>query len=318
MKAVITVLSLVLALPTVAAELLVLNKNEASLSFIDPASGTTHKTIATGDGPHEIELSGDGSWAFVSNYGANTPGNTLSIVDVKARTETRRFELGELSRPHGLSFAAERLYLTSETSKRIASFDPTALRIDWQFDTTQEGTHMVLAARDGKTLFATNMGSGSVSIIERKDEGVWRQTLVAVGAGPEGLDVSPDGRELWVAHSRDGGISIIDVATQKVKHTFDARTRRSNRLKFSRDGKRVLVSDLSGGELVVIDADTHKELARVPVGPFVTGILVPPQGDEVFVAVSGADRIAVFDVKALKVVRTIATGKSPDGMAWVP
>jgi YVTN family beta-propeller protein len=158
------------------------------------------------------------------------------------------------------------------------------------------------------------MGSNSISVIDRKSS---QQSVIAVGAGPEGLDQSPDGRELWTAHSRDGGISIIDVATSKVSHTFDARTKRSNRLKFTNDGKHVLVSDLGAGELVIIDAASRKEVTRIALGPAPTGILIAPTGDEAYVAVSGADHIAVVDLKTLKVSRKIETGKSPDGMAWL-
>jgi WD40 repeat protein len=58
--------------------------------------------------------------------------------------------------------------------------------------------------------------------------------------------ISPDGREVWIAHSQDGGISIIDVDSKKVVKTLSISTKRSNRLKFTPDGKWVLVSDMDG------------------------------------------------------------------------
>jgi YVTN family beta-propeller protein len=112
-------------------------------------------------------------------------------------------------------------------------------------------------------------------------------------------------------------MSIIDVATLKVSHTFDAKTKRSNRLKFTNDGKQVLVSDLGAGELVIIDVASRREVTRIALGLTPTGILVAPAGDEAYVAVSGANHIAVVDLKMLKVKRKIETGKSPDGMAWL-
>ncbi len=316
MRIPIAILASLLTWPAVAAELLVLNKSDATLSFIDPVSGVTSKTIATGEGPHEIELADDGKLAFVSNYGASVAGNTLSVIDVAARAELERVDLGELRRPHGLSFSMGHVYFTSEASKRIARFDPASQRVDWQFDTGQEGTHMVLVSRDGTKLFASNMGSNSLSVIARDAQGEWQQTLVPVGAGPEGLDESPDGKQLWTAHSRDGGVSVIDVANAKVLHTFDAGTKRSNRLKFTRDGTQVLISDLSAGALIVIDVASRTQRARLPLGLAPTGILMAPDGKEAYVAVSGANRIAVIDLGTLKVSRTIDTGKSPDGMAW--
>lgn len=300
-----------------AAELLVLNKSDATLVFLDPASGKVSGTVATGTGPHEVEVSDDGRLAFVSNYGARTPGNTLSVIDIKARKELTRVDLGNLRRPHGLSFADGYLYFTSEEARRVGRFDPRSQKVDWTFETGQDGTHMVLATRDGTKLFATNIGSNSVSLIARGGDGKWTQRVVTVGAGPEGFDLSPDGRSVWAAHSGDGGVSIIDIESAKVTGTFDARTKRSNRLKFTSDGSLVLISDLSGGELAVFDAATRSERARVKLGRTPTGILIAPDGDHAYVAVSGENHIAVIDLKKLSVARTIQTGNEPDGMAWV-
>ena len=94
----------------------------------------------------------------------------------------------------------------------------------------------------------------------------WRQTVIPVGRGPEGFDVSPDGNELWTAHSGDGRISVIDVASKKVVATIDAQAPAANRLKFTPDGKQALVSTLRGGGLVVLDTVTRSVTKRVPLG----------------------------------------------------
>src|SRR5205823_1576452 len=150
--------------------------------------------------------------------------------------------------------------------KKIARYDPAADKIDWEFETGQVTTHMVMVSKDLKTIFTSNIGGDSVSIIQQGADGKWTQTLVAVGKGPEGIDISPNGREIWSAHSRDGGVSIIDVASKTVVHTIDAGTKRSNRVKLTPDGKFALLSDLDAGELVVIDVATRTVAKRLPVG----------------------------------------------------
>ena len=312
---IIALLVLLIGTPSLgaAAQLLVLNKSDATLSFIDPESGKTSATVPTGEGPHEIELSSDGRLAFVSNYGASVAGNSLSVIDVTARKELKRVDLGDLRRPHGLAFTNGKVYLTAEDSQSIGRYDPKTQRVDWTFKTDQRRTHMVMASRDGAKLFASNMGSNTISAIE---PGAKQQTLIKVGAAPEALDLSPDGRELWTAHSQDGGISIIDPSTNKVVDTLDAKTKRSNRLKFTPDGRLVLISDLSGGELVVFDARARTEKARLQLGKSPTGILIP-NNEHAYVAVSGDNEIAVIELKALTVVKTIQTGNNPEGMAWV-
>ncbi len=89
-----------------AAELLVLNKRDATLVFVDPVSGKIGATLSTGSGPHEVEVSNDGKIAFVSNYGAQVGWPLLTIVDVPARKELKTLDLGELRRPHGLCRSA--------------------------------------------------------------------------------------------------------------------------------------------------------------------------------------------------------------------
>jgi YVTN family beta-propeller protein len=300
-----------------SGRLLVLNKEEATLAIVDPAAGRVLGRVPVGDGPHELVTSADGRYAFASNYGTGpAPGHTISMIDIAAQKELRRIEVAPLSRPHGLAVVNGKLYFTAEADQKIARYDPAANKIEWQFETGQNATHMVLPAKDGRTLFTSNISSDSVSIVELGANGAATQTVVPVGKGPEGLDLSPDGRELWSAHSRDGGVSIIDVAARKVKQTIAVGTKRSNRIKLTADGKFALVSDLDGGELIVLDAPARKEIRRIALGKMPEGILIAPDGGRAFVAVNGDNYVAVVDLKTWQVTSRIQTGTGPDGMAW--
>ena len=94
-------------------------------------------------------------------------------------------------------------------------------------------------------------------------------------------------------------------------------TKRSNRLKFTPDGRLVLISDLDAGELVVLERATRKELKRIKLGRQPAGILIEPDSSRAYVAVTGDDNVAVVDLKGLDLTGRIQTGKGPDGMAWV-
>jgi YVTN family beta-propeller protein len=144
----------------------------------------------------------------------------------------------------------------------------------------------------------------------------WEETVVPVGRGSEGFDVSPDGKEIWVANSGDGTVSIIDRASKKVVQTLDANVRSANRLKFTPDGKMVLISTLGGPDLVVLDATSGKDVKRVKLGRGAAGILLQPDGSRAFVACTPDDYVAVVDLKSLEVTGHISAGRQPDGMAW--
>lgn len=302
------------AAETPSPALLVLNKEEATLSIVDPATGKIVGHAATGEGPHEVTASTDGKLAFVGNYGAQTPGNTISVIDLVSQKELRRVDLGPLRRPHGMAFAGGKVYFTAEVNKLIGRYDPVSNQVDWLLGTGQNTTHMVLLSKDLNRIFTANIGSDSITVIERAGSG-WNETVIPVGKGPEAIDLSADGGQIWTAHSRDGAVSIIDVATKKVIQTLQIGTKRSNRLKFSPNGKLVLVSDLDGGELVVLDAAARREIKRMKLGHSPEGILMTPDGALAYVAVNGDNYVAVINLKTLEVTSKISTS-SPDGMAW--
>lgn len=305
------------AVPPAADRLIVLNKDDATLAAIDPMTGTVLGTVPTGEAPHEVVVADDAAVAFVANYGARTPGSTISVIDLSAMKAVRTVDVSPLRRPHGLFYRGGELYFTAETNRIIARYDPAANVIDWMLGTGQAGTHMIWLNRDASRLIACNIGSNSMTIAERgANPAAWNETVVPVGKGPEGFDVSPDGRQIWAAHSRDGGVSIVDVEQKKVIDTFDLHTKVSNRLKFTPDGKHVLISDDEAGEILVLDTATHAVTNRLALGKNPEGILIEPGGGHAYVAVNGDNNIAVIDLASMTVARRIPTGRGPDGMAW--
>ena len=300
-----------------APRLVVLNKDDATLVVVDTSTGKILGRVAVGEAPHEAAVSTDGKLAFAANYGSQTPGATISVVDLGTMNELHRVDISPLRRPHGLYFHDGRLYFTAETNRLIGRYDPATDKVDWLMGTGLTGTHMIWVSPDGARIATANIGSNAIGIFERSQNQQWSFIVVPVGRGPEGFDVSPDGRELWAAHSQDGGVSIVDLATKKVSTTFDAQTKRSNRLKFTPDGKHVLISDLDSGDLVVIDAASHQIARRIALGKSPEGVLVDPDGSRAFVAVTGENSIAVIDLKTWSVTSRIQPGRGPDGMALV-
>ena len=312
-------------IPDVAAQtpspaLLVLEKDDRSLAIVDPTSLRIVGRAPAGEDPHEVVATGDGSFAYISNYGAfGNPQHTLSVVDLVARKALPPVDLGALRAPHGLEYVNGKVYFTAEGSKVIGRYDPDGRQIDWVLGIGQDRTHMLLFAPDAGRIFTSNVNSDTISILDHDknaDVSGWKQTQIQVGKGPEGFDVSPDGKELWAANSHDGTVSIIDLVARKVTQTLTLHTKFANRLKFTPDGKRVLITDLGTGDLVVLDAPAREETKRMSLGHGAAGILIVPDGSRAYVAVSRDNYVAVLDLKTLSVSGRIETGKGPDGMAW--
>ena len=308
------------------ASLLVLSKQAHLLNVVDASSLKVIARVPVGNDPHEVITSDDGSTAFVSNYGFGAY-NTLTVVDLRTDKPLRTVDLGPLRGPHGLAFAQGKVWFTSEVAKAIARYDPETNKVDWILGTGQNRIHMIYVSRDAQRIVTTNVNSGTVSIIDKApvhtpgpasgSRGMsfdWNQTVVRVGNGSEGFDVSPDGKEIWVANAKDGTISIINFQEKKVVQTLAANLPGANRLKFTPDGKRVLVS--SGPILAVLDVSTRKVIKRIPIGHGSGGVLVQPDGARAFVACAPDNYVAVIDLKSLTVTGHIQVDAGPDGMAW--
>jgi YVTN family beta-propeller protein len=318
-----------------STSLLVLAKSDNTVAIVDPATLQVLAKIPSGPDPHEIIASDDGKLAFISNYGGlDSTLNTISVVDLVARKALPAIDLGALRSTHGLDFAVGKLYFTAETNKVIGRYDPTTQRVDWILGTGQDRTHMVWVDKNLNRIVSSNVNSATISIIEQVSPPsggfgpppggprlTWKVTNVPAGKGCEGFDVSPDGKEIWAANAQDATVTIIDAATKKSVQTLAVPVKGANRLKFTPDGKRVLISALGGREpgsssLVVIDAATRKEVKQMSLGGGAAGILMAPDGSRAYVAVSSADKVAVVDLKTLEVVGEISAGKQPDGLAW--
>jgi YVTN family beta-propeller protein len=296
--------------------LLILNKIENTLAIVDPVTLKVLGKVPTGEGPHEVVASADGRTAYVANYGTQQKaGNSISIIDIAQRREIKRLELGALVRPHGIVVANGKVYFTAEVNRVIARYDPATDRIDWIMGTGQSITHMLVVTPDGRRAYTANIVSDTVTQIDFTLPVPQQVSQIQVGKQPEGIDVSPDGREVWVGQNGDGYISIIDTSTNKVKETIKV-GEVPIRVKFTPDGKRVLVSDPKAGELIVLDAATRKEVKRLKVEGTPVGILVAPDGGRAFIAAIEANKVLVLDLAKLEVTGAIEAGQGPDGLAW--
>jgi YVTN family beta-propeller protein len=306
---------------TPANALLVLSKRDQTLAIVDPSNLKVVARIAVGNDPHEVTVSADGRTAYVSNYGFGAY-NTLAVVDLTGQKALPSIDLGALRGPHGLTFVGGKVWFTAEAAKAIGSYDPASKIVDLILGTGQNRTHMIYVSPEMKFIVTTNVSSGTVSLIEKITSGGnsarvdWNETVVRVSAGSEGFDVSPDGKEIWVANAGDGTVSIIDAASKQVTQTLAADVASANRLKFTPDGKLVLISALRGSDVTVIDSATRKVTKRIAVGHGSAGIVMQPDVARAYIACTPDGYVAVLDLHSLQVVGQVDAGEDPDGLAW--
>lgn len=317
--------------------LLVANKHSNTLSWVDPVGFDVFKTIEVGPNPHEIIITPDQKFAYLSNYAP--PGNTISVIDLYARKHIKQINTGTVGRIHGTAMAPDgrHAYFTAGQSGQIVEINTKSNEITRTIPTHGKISHMVYVSPDGRYLLTSNIVSENISLIERKSGKLIQQ--IPAGKGVEGMAFTPDGKKLWALNQTGGSITIINTKTWEPEETFLCEGM-PVRIKFTADGATALIANwVKNGTLTILDTRSKKEIKRIPVGDYAIGIEISPDGRYAFVGCedaqktemlpdgtetidghkSASDGIHVIDLKSLKVIDIIKTGLGPDPMMlWYP
>lgn len=316
-----------------AQTLIVLNKSDHNAALVNPR---THEVIAklpTGQGPHEVTVSKNGRVAYVTNYGSFAifrneqqaeqrrmePGHTITVLDLKKKAVVATWDLGEYRQPHGIAVSenGKRVWVTAEANQAVLELDAKTGKILNAWKTEQRTSHMVVVTPNQRKLYVANIGSGSVSVVDRSNPFTKSAVKTIVTApGAEGIAVLPDGSAVWVVNRASDSISEIDVQTDTVKATFPSNGKFPIRVKFTPDGKLALVSNAQSNKVTVFDVVTRQPVGDIEVGMMPVGIQITPDGKTAYVANTNENKVSVLDIAARKVAATFTTGTEPDGMAW--
>src|SRR5206468_2334777 len=187
-----------------------------------------------------------------------------------------------------------------------------------------------IASSNGQLAYISNYGGGAYNTITVVD--LARQQAMPVidlGAlrGPHGL-VFVAGK-LWFTAEGAKAVGSYDPATEKIDLVLGTGQNRTHMLVVSADGSRIITTNVSSGTVTLAERASGQggrpgpggprvdwDETVIPVGRGAAGILVQPDGANVYVACTPDDYVAVIDVKSLAVTARIAAGKQPDGLAW--
>lgn len=310
----------------------VLNKAEASAWLIDAATGEVVARIPTGDGPHEVAVSPDGTRAVVGDYGGpGTPGRSLTLIDLPGKRVAGKVDLGEHRRPHGIAWLPDgRIAVTSETSQAVLLVDPEAGRVVRTLPTGAGGSHMLAASADGTRIYTANLGNNTVTALHVDSAAALG--VASAGRGSEGLALSPDGSQVWVGNRQDNTVTVVDTRTMQPVATLPSAVL-PFRVAFTPDGSRAIVANPMSGHLRVFDVAGRTEAAAIHLAYDTPGVQGAPgrsghavplgltisgDGRWAYASDGEAQRVAVVDLREGRLVALFPAGASPDGIAWSP
>jgi YVTN family beta-propeller protein len=264
----------------------------------DAVGFTKLATARVGRSPAQIIVSSDGNRLYVSNFDQTFTERFVSVVDTRTMVQVTALETGGRG-PHGIALSRDErtLYTANAGSDDISEIDlengdvrriiPIVPGEPLAPDArARHEPYQAVLSVDGATLFVTCRASAQVRAIDVASGRV--VDSISVGRRPLILEMTPDGRELWVPNQADGTVSIIDATTHAALATVGGLTAQPHAVAFTRDGRTAFVTceNQSGeahhpiegakapGLVWVVDVASRRVIRSIEVGSFAAGIAI--------------------------------------------
>jgi len=303
------------------ALLLVANQYDQSLSIVDPVAGKEVGKVKTrGIKGHEVIASPDGRLAYVPIYGDSgvgqpgSNGQTIEVIDLATQKIVNAIDLGRPTRPHCAKFGPDGLlYVTAELDNSVDIVDPRTQKRVASIATERPEAHMLAITKDGKRAYTSNVGSGTVTVLDL----VHRKpvTVIAVSDVAQRISLSADDRWVFTADQKKPRLAVIDTKSNAVSSWISLPSVGYGTAP-TLDGKWLLVTLPSAGQVAVVDLDQMKVARTVPVSARPVEILLRPDQPIAYVSCMGAGEVAVIDLGKWEVSKVIKTAPGADGLAW--
>lgn len=166
---------------------------------------------------------------------------------------------------------------------------------------------------DGRYAYTPERDQDTVSMFDARTWELVKTVSFPAGSQPYMLRVSHDGKEVWVQTGKADTNVVLnaeDLSTLATLPTGKGPVTNS----WTPDGRYAIVSHASDTFASVFDGHTYKEVARLAVGQNNANVGFTRDGATGFMAVTGANSVAVIDMGKLSVVTQLKAGTQPQGL----
>jgi len=182
------------------------------------------------------------------------------------------------------------------------------------------GPGMTIFSSDGKYGYVCSSFTPETVVIYTKNHQIVGRVKQASPFCPD-IAATPDGKQVWFTLKDIGKTQVFNAeppfATVAVLDTGPI----TNHVNFARNVNGQFGYITVGGlnEVKVFTTTDHPELvATVATGDLPHGLWPSGDGTRIYVGLENADAVTAIDTLSNKVVATISSGQSPQGMVYIP
>jgi YVTN family beta-propeller protein len=310
--------------PTGSHGLIVIDKIGRHVRFFDPSTYKEMSNLDVGVAPHDVAISPDHKFAYTPVYGDGVygknphPGHTIAIIDLATRQLVGNIDVSPYQAPHGIQVdAAGKIYVACDLSRKLLVIDPKTRSIEAAIDTEGTGHWIAVLPDASKAYVAAKNDRLFVAVIDLKKRSIIAR--IPAPNGIQGITASPDGKYVVANDLTEPKLLIINTATDMVEVSLplQGNTKASYKPRFSPDGSKLLVCNMTEASVNVIDtADAHGEQHVITVGKDPMGFAFAPDGKTVLVANHGDGTVSVVDLSQNRVVSSFTGGSGVESLAY--
>jgi YVTN family beta-propeller protein len=292
------------------------NSRSNTVVVIDQHTRKVIRQFPTGAEPQHVTP----SWDLRTLWVGNDQDNSLTPINPRTGKPGRQVAVAD---PYNLYFTPDGRFavVVAERLARLDFRDPHTMRLRQVLPVPCAGVDHLDFTADGRIAIASCEFSGQ--LVKLAIAGRPRVVAVlrlpgAVGV-PQDVKLSPDGRTVYVADQRAGGVWLIDPAAFRVLK-FVRTGRGAHGLVVSRDSTRLFVSNRGGGSISVLSFATRKVIAtwrlRGGGSPDMGGM----SADGRLLWLSGRyhQQVYAIDTRSGRLVARIPVGVGPHGVCVWP
>jgi YVTN family beta-propeller protein len=304
------------------------DQSSNTISVIDPSSEKLLGVIRLGDTtPGNLSPLYKGQ-LLVHGMGFSPDHHTLDVVSIGSNsvtfidTETNRIKhttyVGRS--PHEAFFTPDgkEVWVTIRGEDYVQVLDGKTYEPKNRISVAN-GPGMTIFSPDGKYGFVVSSFNPDTAVIDTKTHKVIAHIKQASPFSPD-LAVTPDGKQLWFTLKDVGKTQVVNAHPPFNDIVLLDSGPITNHINIARNAKGQFAYVTVGGlnEVKVYTTSNHPELvATIPTGEMPHGLWPSGDGSRMYVGLENSNALTAIDTLSNKIIATIATGQSPQGMVYV-
>jgi YVTN family beta-propeller protein len=197
---------------------IVVAEADQQLEFYDAHTFGLNKVLPVDcAGVDHADFSADGTFMIASCEF----GHRLVRIDMRTETVSAYLTLAQKASPQDVRISpdGQTFYVADMKLGGVHLIDSASFR-QVGFLRTGRDAHGLYPSRDGRRLFVSNRGSGSISVIDFRTRQVTATWPLPRGASPDMGGVSPDGSVLWLSGRYSAAVYKISANTGELLGTI--------------------------------------------------------------------------------------------------